>query len=47
MREALQQQTGGFGLAHSGAHLAGFGFGILFALVSRGAVERRLRRQSY
>jgi len=29
------------------AHLAGFGFGILFALVSRGAVERRLRRQSY
>jgi membrane associated rhomboid family serine protease len=37
----------GFGAVVWWAHLAGFGFGILFALVSRGAVERRLRRQSY
>ncbi|HEX5961383.1 MAG TPA: rhomboid family intramembrane serine protease [Rhodanobacteraceae bacterium] len=37
----------GFGAVVWWAHLAGFGFGILFALVSRGAVERRLRQRSY
>ena len=37
----------GFGAVVWWAHLAGFGFGIVFALVSRGAVERRLRRRSY
>lgn len=36
----------GFGAVVWWAHLAGFGFGIVFALVSRAAVERRLRRQS-
>jgi len=37
----------GFGTVVWWAHLAGFGFGILFAIVSRGAVERRLRQRSY
>jgi membrane associated rhomboid family serine protease len=29
------------------AHLAGFGFGVVFALLSRNAVARRLRRRTY
>ena len=37
----------GFGTVVWWAHLAGFGFGILFAVISRGAVERRLRQRSY
>jgi membrane associated rhomboid family serine protease len=37
----------GFGTVVWWAHIAGFGFGILFAVVSRGAVERRLRERSY
>ena len=37
----------GFGAVVWWAHLAGFGFGILFALVSRGAVARRLRKRSH
>ena len=37
----------GFGAVVWWAHLAGFGFGVIFALVSRGAVERRLRRRAY
>ncbi|HJU25215.1 MAG TPA: rhomboid family intramembrane serine protease, partial [Rhodanobacteraceae bacterium] len=36
-----------FGTVVWWAHIAGFGFGILFAVVSRGAVERRLRERSY
>lgn len=35
----------GFGTVVWWAHLAGFAFGIVFAFVSRGAIERRLRRQ--
>ncbi|HEU4856764.1 MAG TPA: rhomboid family intramembrane serine protease [Rhodanobacteraceae bacterium] len=37
----------GFGAVVWWAHLAGFGFGAGLALVSRGAVERRLRERSY
>ncbi|HEX5488417.1 MAG TPA: rhomboid family intramembrane serine protease [Rhodanobacteraceae bacterium] len=37
----------GFGTVVWWAHLAGFGFGIVFAMISRGAVERRLRQRSY
>ena len=37
----------GFATVVWGAHLAGFGFGILVAVISRGAVERRLRQWSY
>jgi membrane associated rhomboid family serine protease len=37
----------GFGTVVWWAHLAGFGFGVLFAFVSRGAVERRLRQRSW
>jgi membrane associated rhomboid family serine protease len=37
----------GFGTVVWWAHLGGFGFGVLFALVSRGAVERRLRQRNY
>ena len=29
------------------AHIAGFGFGVLFAVISRAAVERRLRQRTY
>ncbi|TAN05707.1 MAG: rhomboid family intramembrane serine protease [Rhodanobacteraceae bacterium] len=34
----------GFGAVVWWAHLGGFGFGVVFALVSRGAVARRFRR---
>lgn len=37
----------GFGTVVWWAHIAGFGFGIAFALLSRGAIERRLRNRSY
>ncbi|MGH8144881.1 MAG: rhomboid family intramembrane serine protease [Rhodanobacteraceae bacterium] len=37
----------GFGTVVWWAHIAGFGFGILFAIVSRNAVARRLRRRTY
>lgn len=37
----------GFGTVVWWAHIAGFGFGILFAIVSRNAVARRLRRRDY
>ncbi|HEX5352547.1 MAG TPA: rhomboid family intramembrane serine protease [Rhodanobacteraceae bacterium] len=37
----------GFGTVVWWAHLAGFVFGILFAVISRGVVERRLRQRSY
>ncbi len=37
----------GFGTVVWWAHLAGFGFGVAFALVSRNAVARRLRQRSY
>lgn len=37
----------GFGTVVWWAHLAGFGFGVLFAVISRSAVERRLRQRSY
>lgn len=35
-----------FGTVVWWAHLAGFGFGVVFALISRNAVARRLRRRS-
>ena len=35
----------GFGTVVWWTHLAGFGFGVVFALVSRSAVERRLRQR--
>jgi membrane associated rhomboid family serine protease len=37
----------GFGAIVWWTHLAGFGFGVVFALVSRNAVARRLRRHRY
>jgi membrane associated rhomboid family serine protease len=36
-----------FGTVVWWAHLAGFGFGVVFALLSRNAVARRLRRRTY
>ena len=35
----------GFGTVVWWTHLAGFGFGVVFAVVSRSAVERRLRQR--
>lgn len=37
----------GFGAVVWWAHLAGFAFGVALALLSRGAVERRLRQRAY
>lgn len=37
----------GFGAVVWWAHLAGFGFGVIFALIERAAVARRFRRRSY
>ena len=37
----------GFGTVVWWAHLAGFGFGVVFAVISRAAVERRLRQRAY
>jgi membrane associated rhomboid family serine protease len=37
----------GFGAVVWWAHLAGFGFGVILALVSREAVERRFRQRDY
>ncbi|HEU0276507.1 MAG TPA: rhomboid family intramembrane serine protease [Rhodanobacteraceae bacterium] len=37
----------GFGTVVWWAHIAGFGFGILFALLARNAVARRLRQSSF
>ncbi|MGH8113118.1 MAG: rhomboid family intramembrane serine protease, partial [Rhodanobacteraceae bacterium] len=36
----------GFGAVVWWAHLAGFGFGVGFALLSRAAVARRLRQRN-
>ena len=37
----------GFGAVVWWAHIAGFGFGVILALVSREAVERRFRQRDY